>query len=96
MSRRNGRGIDDATAEDGEVQGAPVEAGRQVDRFEIDGVQHCDLMKTSKRQPNLRRSEQNNGLWPRTTSKTSWKDLQKYSPFRRDHVGDGVDEQVER
>ena len=28
----------DATAEDGGVQGAPVEAGRQVDRFEFDGV----------------------------------------------------------
>ena len=52
-------------------------------------------MKTPKTQLNLRRLEQDNDLWQKTTSKTSRKDLQKYSPFRRDHVGDGVDEQVE-
>ena len=33
-----GEVLGDATAEDGEVQGAPLEAGRRVDRFEIDGV----------------------------------------------------------
>ena len=33
-----GEVLDDATAEDGVMQGAPVEAGRQVDRFEVDGV----------------------------------------------------------
>ena len=55
-----------------------------------------DVMKTPKTQLNLKRLEQDNGFWPKTTSKTSWKDLQKYSPFLRDHVGDGVDEQVER
>ena len=55
-----------------------------------------DVMKTPKTQLNLKRLEQDNGLWQKTTSKTSWKDAQKYSPFRRDHVGDGLDEQVER
>ena len=54
-----------------------------------------DVMKTPKTQLNLRRLEQDNDLWQKTTSKTSRKDLQKYSPFRRDHVGDGLDEQVE-
>ena len=55
-----------------------------------------DVMKTPKTQLNPKRLEHDNGFWPKTTSKTSWKDFQKYSPFRRDHVGDGVDEQVER
>ena len=35
-----GEVLDDATAEDGGVQGAPVEAGRRVDRFEIDVELH--------------------------------------------------------
>ena len=35
-----GEVLDDATAEDGGVHGAPVEAGRQVDRFEIDVELH--------------------------------------------------------
>ena len=35
-----GEVLDDATAGDGGVQGAPVEAGRQVDRFEIDVELH--------------------------------------------------------
>ena len=41
-----------------------------------------DLMKTSKKtQLNLKRLEQDNGLLPKTTSKTSRKDTQKYVPF---------------
>ena len=63
-------------------------------------MEYCtsDLMKTSNTLLNLRRLEQNSGLWPKTTSKTSWKDTHKYSPLvhRRHHVGDGVDEEVER
>ena len=40
-----------------------------------------DVMKTSKTQLNLRPLEQDNCLLPKTTSKTSWKDSQKCSPF---------------
>ena len=35
-----GEALDDATAEDGVVQGAPVEAGRRVERLEIDVELH--------------------------------------------------------
>ena len=33
------------------MQGAPVEAGRRVDRFEIDGVQHGRLDEDHKEDP---------------------------------------------
>ena len=46
-----GEVLDDAIAEDGGVQGAPVEAGRRVDRFEIDGVQHGRLDEDHKEDP---------------------------------------------
>ena len=43
-----GEVLDDATAEDGVVQGAPVDADRQVERVDLDGVLQGDWMKTSK------------------------------------------------
>ena len=59
-----------------------------------------DLMKTTKNtQSNLRKLGQDNGLWSKTTSKTSRKDLQKYSPvssFEGTMSGDAVDEHVEQ
>ena len=73
---------------------------RVVKSSELKSTRSCstgDSINTSNNaQLNLRWLEQNSSFWPKTTSKTSWKDFQKYSPFRRDHVGDGVDEQVER
>ena len=78
------------------MQGAPVEAGRQVERVEIDEERHERRDEDTKDLAQPERLEKDTGFLPKTTSKTSWKDLQKYSPFRRDHVGDGVDEQVER
>ena len=72
----------DATAEDGGVQGAPVDAGRQAERVDLDGVLQGDWMKTSKTTLlNLRRLEQDNSFWQKTTSKTSRKEMQKYVPF---------------
>ena len=47
--------FDDATAEDGEVQGAPVEAGRQVERVDLGEERHerrDEVLK--KTQMNLR------------------------------------------
>ena len=82
------------------MQGAPVEAGRRVERLGIDVDLHDrldDILK--KTLLNLRRLEQDTGVWPKTTSKTSWNDSQKCSLFlilRRRHTGDDVDEQVER
>ena len=40
-----------------------------------------DLVKISKTLLNLRRLEQNSSLWPKTTPKTSRKEMQKYSLF---------------
>ena len=68
--------LDNATAEDGEVQGAPVEAGRQVERLEIDEERHERRDEDAKDPAQLEAVEQNNGLWQKTTSKTSWKDTQ--------------------
>ena len=64
----------DATAGDGV---------RQVERVDLDGVLQGDWMKTSKTTLlNLRRFEQDNGFWQKTTLKMSRKDTQKYVPFR--------------
>ena len=66
-----GEVLDDATAGDGGVQGAPVEAGRQVERVDLGEELRerlDDILK--KTQTNLRRLEQNDGLWPKTTSQT--------------------------
>ena len=61
---------------------AEVVEVRGVERLEIDVNCTGDLMKTSKTQLNLRRLEQDNGLWPKTTSKTSWKDSRSTLTFR--------------
>ena len=67
-----------AAAEDGDAEQADRLSGR-----ERVGARHKpgqgDVMKTSKTQLDLRRLEQDSGLLPKTTSKTSWKDTQKYS-----------------
>ena len=73
--------LDDATAEDGVVQGAPVEAGRQVDRFEIDGVQHGRLDEDLKDQAQFEAV----GAGQRVVAEDDVKDVregwQEYSPF---------------
>ena len=47
--------LDDATAEDGEVQGAPVKAGRQVERVDLGEELHERLDEVLKKtQMNLR------------------------------------------
>ena len=77
-----GEVLDDATAEDGVLQGAPVE--EVVKTIVLKSMRRgtSDLMKTSKKtRLNLRREEHDNGLWQRTTSKTSWKDTQMYVPL---------------
>ena len=61
---------------------AEVVEVRRVDRFEIDRVLRGRLDEDSKKtQLNLRRLEQDNGLLPKTRSKSSRKDTQKYVPF---------------
>ena len=58
-----------------------------------------DVMKTSKKTVlNLRRLDENNGLWQKTMSKTSWKDAEVSAllALRRHLIRDGVDEQVQR
>ena len=74
--------LDDPTAEDGGGQGAPVNAGRQVERVDLDEEQYERLDEDLKANSDeLEAVEQNNGLLPKTTSKTSRKEMQKYVAF---------------
>ena len=61
---------------------AQVVGVRRVDTLK--SMEYCtsDLKRTSKKtQLNLRRVERDNGLLPKTTSKTSWNDMKKCFPL---------------
>ena len=74
--------LDNATAEDGAVQGAPVVEVRRVENLEIDGVQHGRLGEDLKDPAELEAV----GAGQRCVAeddvkKTSWKDSQKCPHF---------------
>ena len=90
--------LEDATAEDGEVQGAPVEAGRRVERVENDEELHERLYKDVKDPAQLEAGGAGQRFVPDDDVKYILEGHAEVLPsiLRRHHVADGVDEQVER